>query len=52
MFRPIAHRLARLLPRAKRSTYAGAGHIPHVTHPKEYVVELVRFIESNELTRR
>ena len=52
MFRPIEHRLARLLPQAKRTTYAGAGHIPHVTHPKEYVAELVRFIESNEVTRR
>jgi pimeloyl-ACP methyl ester carboxylesterase len=52
MFRPIAHRLARLLPQAKRTTYAGAGHIPHVTHPKEYVAELVAFIESNEVSRR
>ena len=52
MFRPIEHRLGRLLPQAKGTTYAGAGHIPHVTHPKEYVAELVRFIESNEVTRR
>ncbi len=52
MFRHVEHRLARLLSQAKRTTYAGAGHIPHVTHPKESVAELVRFIESNEVTRR
>lgn len=52
MFQAIERRLAQLLPRAKRTTYAGAGHIPHVTHPEEYVAELVGFIESNEASRR
>lgn len=52
MFQPIERRLAQLLPRAKRTTYVGAGHIPHVTHPEEYVTQLVGFIESNEANRR
>jgi pimeloyl-ACP methyl ester carboxylesterase len=52
MFQPIERRLAQLLPQAKRRTYAGAGHIPHVTHPEEYVATLVGFIESNEANRR
>jgi pimeloyl-ACP methyl ester carboxylesterase len=52
VFQPIERRLAQLLPQAKRTTYAGAGHIPHVTHPEDYVTQLVRFIESNEVNRR
>lgn len=52
MFQPIQRRLAQLLPQARQMTYAGAGHIPHVTHPNEYVAELVGFIESNQADRR
>jgi pimeloyl-ACP methyl ester carboxylesterase len=52
MFQAIERQLAQLLPRAKRTTYAGGGHVPHVTHPEEYVAELVGFIESNEANRR
>ena len=51
MFQAIERRLSQLLPRARRTTYAGAGHIPHVTHPEEYVARLVGFIESNEANR-
>jgi pimeloyl-ACP methyl ester carboxylesterase len=36
MFGPILDRVAAALPDAKRSTLAGAGHIPHMTHPSEY----------------
>ena len=52
MFQPIERQLARLLPQAEQTTYVGAGHIPHVTHPEEYVAELVGFIESNEAGQR
>ena len=52
IFHPIEDRLAQLLPQAKRTMYAGAGHIPHVTHPEEYVAELAAFIESMEASRR
>lgn len=51
IFRPIEERVARLLPQSRRTTYAGAGHIPHVTHPEEYVAEVVGFIESSEEAR-
>lgn len=46
IFRPIEDRVARLLPQSRRTTYAGAGHIPHVTHPEEYVAEVVGFLGS------
>lgn len=52
MFQPIARRLAQLLPQVTRTTYAGAGHIPHLTHPQEYVAQLVRFIGANEADPR
>ena len=48
IFQPVQTRLAQLLPQAVRSTYAGAGHIPHVTHSEEYVAELVAFVQSVE----
>lgn len=52
IFQPVERRIAPLLPQAKRTTYAGAGHIPHVTHPEEYLAEVVGFIESREANRR
>ena len=51
IFQPVERRIASLLPQAKRTTYAGAGHIPHVTHPEEYIAGVVGFIESNEVRR-
>jgi pimeloyl-ACP methyl ester carboxylesterase len=36
MFAPILDRVATALPDAQRTTIVGAGHIPHMTHPKEY----------------
>jgi pimeloyl-ACP methyl ester carboxylesterase len=52
IFRAVEHRLARLLPQAVRTTYAGAGHIPHVTHSAEYLSEVVGFIRSREASQR
>jgi pimeloyl-ACP methyl ester carboxylesterase len=46
LFRPVLDRLAELLPDAVRLTYDRAGHIPHVTHPEQYVAELVGFIRA------
>lgn len=51
IFEPVARRLARLLPAAVRTTYVGAGHIPHVTHPEEYLAGVVGFIESHQARR-
>jgi pimeloyl-ACP methyl ester carboxylesterase len=36
-FAAILDRLAAAMLRAERHVYAGAGHVPHVTHPDEYV---------------
>lgn len=52
IFEPVERRLADLLPQAERVTYAGAGHIPHVTHPEAYVAELVAFVNSSEASQR
>jgi pimeloyl-ACP methyl ester carboxylesterase len=39
--------LAAVLPRARRQTVEGAGHIPHVTHPRRYVAALTRFVRTS-----
>jgi pimeloyl-ACP methyl ester carboxylesterase len=52
IYAPVERRLARLLPQARQKTYVGGGHIPHVTHPDEYVAELVGFIDSREASQR
>ncbi|GHG89853.1 alpha/beta fold hydrolase [Streptomyces lanatus] len=36
-FAPIVGRLSDALPQAATYTFEGAGHVPHVTHPEEYV---------------
>jgi pimeloyl-ACP methyl ester carboxylesterase len=41
-FRAVTEALARRLPHAQRATIAGAGHIPHRTHPREYAAILTR----------
>jgi pimeloyl-ACP methyl ester carboxylesterase len=48
IYEPVERRLMRLLPQARQKTYAGAGHIPHVTHPEEYLAEVVEFIDARE----
>jgi pimeloyl-ACP methyl ester carboxylesterase len=45
-FRPIIERLSRTLHGAEVCTLANAGHVPHVTHPDEYVMTLTRFIQT------
>ena len=48
IYEPVERRLMRLLPQARHKTYAGAGHNPHVTHPEEYLAEVVEFIDARE----
>ncbi len=43
---PVVDKLAAVLPNVTRKTFAGAGHMPHVTHPQEYVQAVVEFVES------
>ena len=42
----VTDRLAAALPHAERATIAGAGHIPHRTHPREYAELLLGFWSS------
>ena len=36
-FAPVVERLAEAMPAATVHTYAGAGHVPQVTHPQAWV---------------
>ncbi|AJF66571.1 alpha/beta fold hydrolase [Streptomyces vietnamensis] len=45
-FGTVLDRLAAVLPNARHQTFEGAGHIPHVTHPKEYVRVVTDFIRT------
>jgi pimeloyl-ACP methyl ester carboxylesterase len=45
-FAAILDRVAVAFPHAQRHTFRGAGHVPHVTHPDEYVGVVTRFLES------
>jgi len=40
----VMDRVAAALPQARMSTYAGAGHVPHLSHPEEYVQVVTEFI--------
>jgi pimeloyl-ACP methyl ester carboxylesterase len=42
----ILDRVHAALPTATRHTFAGAGHIPHITHPQDYVTKITEFIDS------
>lgn len=44
----VVHRLAELLPQAEHVVCPGAGHIPHVTHPHEYVNQVLAFTSTRE----
>lgn len=46
IFQPVLRHLARLLPQAHRLQYAGAGHIPHATHPEEFVSTVLGFVSD------
>ena len=45
-FAPVLDKLAAVLPNATRKTLAGDGHLPHITHPQEYVALITEFIDS------
>jgi len=42
----VVDRVAAAVPQAKMRTYAGAGHVPHLSHPVEYVRVVTEFIEG------
>jgi pimeloyl-ACP methyl ester carboxylesterase len=41
----VLEKLSLVLPNAMRKTFAGAGHVPHLTHPQEYAEAIVGFVE-------
>jgi pimeloyl-ACP methyl ester carboxylesterase len=43
LFQPVLERLAATLPRAQRQRLPGAGHLPHATHPDEYLAAVTDF---------
>jgi pimeloyl-ACP methyl ester carboxylesterase len=47
IFAPLIAKLAYALPKVKTITLAGAGHIPHVTHPDAYIEIIRKFIGKN-----
>ncbi len=44
MFSPIADRVADAISSASRYTFAGAGHVPHMSHPDAYVQRVSSFM--------
>jgi pimeloyl-ACP methyl ester carboxylesterase len=46
LFTPVLDRLQTLLPHAERHTYVGAGHIPHVTHPREFAADVADYARA------
>jgi pimeloyl-ACP methyl ester carboxylesterase len=44
-FAPVLEKLSLVLPNAMRKTFAGAGHVPHLTHPQEYAEAITGFAE-------
>jgi pimeloyl-ACP methyl ester carboxylesterase len=47
MFAPIVERVADAISTASRHTFAGAGHVPHMTHPDDYVKTVSSFLTLN-----
>lgn len=45
-FPAVVDRIAAMMPHAQRWTYVGAGHVPHVSHPNEYVRAVTEFLSG------
>ncbi|MBT2596141.1 alpha/beta fold hydrolase [Arthrobacter sp. ISL-72] len=48
MFASILDRLQLALPNAQRVTWAGAGHVPHLTHPHEYAETVIKYAVQDD----
>lgn len=46
-FSVILDKLQHALKKSQRATYEGAGHVPHMTHPDNYVEKVTAFIRSS-----
>jgi pimeloyl-ACP methyl ester carboxylesterase len=47
-FPAVVARIARALPHAEQHLFAGAGHVPHATHAREYVAVVSGFLARGE----
>lgn len=45
-FPVIVRKLAEALKRSKRHVFHGAGHVPHMTHPDDYVNTVTNFVST------
>jgi pimeloyl-ACP methyl ester carboxylesterase len=46
-FAPVVAKLSGALPHAEVVKLPGAGHIPHTTHPDEYVAAVIEFTRKH-----
>jgi pimeloyl-ACP methyl ester carboxylesterase len=46
-FLMVLDRIAKVIPNAQGKTFEGAGHVPHISHPKEYVQAVKDFCLAN-----
>ena len=47
-FRPVMEKLAKTIPRSELFLFEGAGHMPHITHPEEFVSKVTSFARLSE----
>jgi len=47
IFAPVVAKLAAALPGAEVRAFAGAGHVPHTTHPEVYAETVAQFVRRN-----
>jgi pimeloyl-ACP methyl ester carboxylesterase len=45
-FPPVIAKLVEAMPYAERRTIIGAGHVPHLTHPSDYVALIIEFLSG------
>ena len=48
IYAPIVSRLAEAMPRAQLRVIPGAGHLPHLSHPAEYVAAITAFLAAED----
>ena len=46
-FGPIAELVVQAFPRSSTHTFEGAGHVPHISHPQQYVETVRQVCESS-----
>jgi pimeloyl-ACP methyl ester carboxylesterase len=47
-FPAVVARIAKAMPTAERMVFGGAAHVPHASHPAEFVAAIAGFVRRNE----